>query len=104
MPRQPMEDRLADGRWIYIRDHRIEWGGIATVYTDVTPIKNMQQLYMELAATDALTGLVSRRFFEDRLNHAVARCKRLNETLALLSIDLDYFKEVNDSFGHDAGD
>lgn len=101
---EPMEERLGDGRWVYIRRHSIKHGGLATVFTDVTPIKEMQAIYEKLAAQDTLTGLVSRRFFEDRLQHAVSLVKRLGHTMSVLYIDLDDFKPINDSFGHDTGD
>jgi diguanylate cyclase (GGDEF)-like protein len=101
---EPREDRLADGRWIYVREHSIEHGGLAAVFTDVTPIKKLQAVYEKLASQDALTGLMSRRLFEDRLDHAIALAKRLRQSLSLLYIDLDNFKPINDSFGHDAGD
>jgi diguanylate cyclase (GGDEF)-like protein len=100
----PREDHLKDGRWIFIRDHSIEHGGLATVFTDVTSIKELQAVYEKQAAQDALTGLVSRRLFEDRLEHAISVVRRLGHALALLYIDLDDFKPINDSFGHDAGD
>jgi diguanylate cyclase (GGDEF)-like protein len=101
---EPREDRLGDGRWVYIRDHSIEHGGLATVFTDVTPIKQLQALYEKQAAQDALTGLFNRRFLEDRLDHAIALAKRLGNTISLLYIDLDRFKPINDRLGHDAGD
>ncbi|MBV9829088.1 MAG: diguanylate cyclase [Alphaproteobacteria bacterium] len=100
----PREDRLHDGRWVYIRDHSIEQGGLATVFTDVTPIKELQALYEKLATQDALTGLLNRRFLEDRLNHAIAVARRHLNTIAMLYIDLDHFKPINDKLGHDAGD
>lgn len=101
---EPREDRLADGRWIYVREHSIEHGGLAAVFTDVAPIKKLQAVYEKLASRDTLTGLMSRQLFEDRLDHAIALAKRLGQTLSLLYIDLDDFKPINDKFGHDAGD
>lgn len=57
-----------------------------------------------LALHDELTGLSNRRLFQDRLDNALARARRKGEPLGLLSIDLDQFKRVNDTFGHQAGD
>jgi diguanylate cyclase len=57
-----------------------------------------------LALTDPLTGLPNRRAFQDELTRAVGLARRTDSTLALLMIDLDHFKEVNDRYGHAAGD
>ncbi|ANQ84422.1 putative signaling protein [Azoarcus olearius] len=56
------------------------------------------------ASHDALTGLANRRHFEERLEQALARCRRNGQSLALIYIDLDGFKQVNDRHGHATGD
>jgi len=57
-----------------------------------------------LSNTDALTGLRNRRYFLDQLSQEYERSTRLNQTFAMLSIDLDDFKAINDSYGHNTGD
>ncbi|MGC9157935.1 MAG: diguanylate cyclase domain-containing protein [Terracidiphilus sp.] len=57
-----------------------------------------------LALHDALTGLANRRLFEDRMTSAIERCRRTRSEMALLVIDLDGFKDVNDTMGHHTGD
>ncbi len=67
--------------------------------------RKQAQLKLEaLAQTDTLTGLLNRRAFEDRLQHTMLCTERNQEVIALLFIDLDLFKCVNDQFGHHAGD
>ncbi|MEO5701445.1 MAG: diguanylate cyclase [Casimicrobiaceae bacterium] len=74
------------------------------VFTDISELKATQQRLQDLASLDALTGLPNRRMFQDRLAHAIARAERGNHRAAVLFIDLDGFKEINDRLGHDAGD
>jgi diguanylate cyclase (GGDEF)-like protein/PAS domain S-box-containing protein len=71
---------------------------------DVTERKQLQQEITHLAFHDPLTGLANRRLFMDRLDHALAHLRRSNQACAILFIDLDRFKEINDSYGHNAGD
>jgi len=71
---------------------------------DITQQKESEERIRRLAYHDTLTGLANRQLFEDRLAHAVATAGRHQRSLAVLFIDLDRFKPVNDSLGHKAGD
>jgi two-component system, cell cycle response regulator len=67
-------------------------------------MRDNMQLSIEMAITDALTGLYNRRYMETHLATAVDQAMARGKPLALLLLDIDYFKCVNDSYGHDAGD
>jgi len=74
------------------------------IFGDVTEKKQADEKIYHQANYDSLTELPNRQLFQDRLHSAVASAKRNHSQLALLYIDLDRFKEVNDSAGHEAGD
>jgi len=71
---------------------------------DLTALKQAEQRLQEMARSDALTGLPNRRSFEERLEEALARSKRDARALALLFVDVDRFKAINDAHGHPMGD
>jgi diguanylate cyclase (GGDEF)-like protein/PAS domain S-box-containing protein len=74
------------------------------VFSDITKLKESQEKLDHLAHHDPLTGLPNRLLFHDRLQHAMVRAARGNEQLAVIFIDLDRFKNVNDTLGHHVGD
>ena len=71
---------------------------------DISEQKQTNERLTELTLHDPLTGLANRVLFADRLSHAVERSRRARERVAVLFIDFDRFKRVNDSLGHAAGD
>lgn len=71
---------------------------------DITGQKQAEQRLVYLAQYDALTGLPTRALFHDRAIHALARAHREEKLVAIMYLDLDYFKNVNDGLGHHAGD
>jgi diguanylate cyclase (GGDEF)-like protein/PAS domain S-box-containing protein len=74
------------------------------VLRDITERKRLEKEVTQLAFFDALTQLPNRRLFNDRLTQSLTRAKRAQSSLALMFIDLDKFKPINDTHGHEAGD
>ena len=101
----------ADGRvvWIHDRSQVVRDGDgrvmfVQGVMFDITAQKEAELTMQHMAYHDTLTGLPNRAMFEDHLNLAVARARRHDRSVAVLFMDLDGFKDVNDSMGHAAGD
>ena len=78
--------------------------GLVGVIADITTLKEHEHQLEIMAHFDALTQLPNRLLLADRLHQAMQQCQRKNTTLAVAYLDLDGFKTVNDSHGHDAGD
>jgi diguanylate cyclase (GGDEF)-like protein/PAS domain S-box-containing protein len=103
-----MANRL--GEWRHLEAHVTDLradrhiGGVVLNCRDVSERTRLQEQLSRQAYHDDLTGLPNRALFRDRLDHAIARGARTGEPLSLLLVDLDGFKQVNDSLGHDTGD
>jgi diguanylate cyclase (GGDEF)-like protein/PAS domain S-box-containing protein len=100
---------VKDGRTIVvdIATHDLEFGGRGAVLVlaqDVTERLELDNRLRHQAFHDTLTGLANRALFYDRVEHAVARGQRSDDAFAVLFIDLDNFKAINDTVGHSAGD
>ncbi|MFG1261806.1 bifunctional diguanylate cyclase/phosphodiesterase [Xanthobacter aminoxidans] len=128
----PVERRLSDGRWLLMTDRRTADGGVVAIRTDVTALKAVQAELAEanlrateaaaeaqrqnmalieregrirfLAHHDDLTGLPNRVVFRERIGKALYEAAERGEKMALLYLDLDRFKDVNDTLGHPVGD
>jgi diguanylate cyclase (GGDEF)-like protein/PAS domain S-box-containing protein len=77
---------------------------VAAVFNDVTDLERSHRRLRRLALHDQLTGLPNRRFYRERVRSLIELCRREKATFAVCFIDLDDFKDVNDSLGHTAGD
>ncbi|MBZ0126104.1 MAG: PAS-domain containing protein [Rhodocyclaceae bacterium] len=78
--------------------------GLVLLQEDITEHKNYQATLERLATTDHLTGLLNRRAFLDATEREIRRAHRYGQPLALIMLDVDHFKRINDSHGHPAGD
>ncbi|HEX6761252.1 MAG TPA: EAL domain-containing protein [Gaiellaceae bacterium] len=100
-----------DGRVVWVRDEGVVVLGdhgeplyLQGYLLDVTAEREARAQLRQMALYDTLTGLANRAFFHEQLQHAAALRKDAGEQTALLFVDLNHFKEVNDRFGHDVGD
>lgn len=104
----PLYINQLTSKWIKIQAHGlIDNDGVATVQgvvQDITERKNSEATILKQANYDPLTHLPNRSLFDERLNFSVASASRSKERFAVLYIDLDRFKSINDSLGHAVGD
>jgi diguanylate cyclase (GGDEF)-like protein/PAS domain S-box-containing protein len=107
---EEIQDR-PDGRRVWLRTSKLPlWDregkviGLLGTYEDITQRKVAEERVQYLAYYDALTGLPNRTLLQDRLSKALASARRRKDKVALLFLDFDRFKDINDSLGHSVGD
>ncbi len=103
--------RGADGelRWLEthvtpLRDAQGKVGSVLGITRDISEKKRSAELIWKQANFDLLTGLPNRYMFQDRLAQEIKKARRSGGSVALLFIDIDFFKEINDTLGHESGD
>ncbi|MFZ1171040.1 MAG: PAS-domain containing protein [Bradyrhizobium sp.] len=103
-PNASRVDELPNGRFILLTRQPMEGGGWVALIEDITERRRVEAEIVHLARHDVLTGLANRAEFNARLEEASKRLKRNGGGVAVMMIDLDRFKAVNDTHGHLAGD
>ncbi len=78
--------------------------GAVLIFKDITERKKLEDKLLKMAKYDSLTGLANRTLFREFLGASMARSDRRKKSTAVMFLDLDHFKEINDTLGHDAGD
>ena len=100
----PLDEKLGDGRWIRVSEREASERRIAGIIFDVSERKKSERAIKRMAETDTLTGLPNRSLFHQSLNSALKHSKRTGDEVAVMLLDLDHFKNVNDTMGHPVGD
>jgi diguanylate cyclase (GGDEF)-like protein len=99
-----VERRIGPEKWILVNEHCTPDGGTVVLYTDVSDLKQRERRIEHLAHHDALTGLANRTLFRKKLEEALTAAEIDGTTVAVMCLDLDRFKGINDTLGHPTGD
>jgi diguanylate cyclase (GGDEF)-like protein len=101
---KPMDLVMTDGKVLRCHLAILPGGGRMLIYSDVTDIVRHAEELERLATTDGMTGINNRRHFLTLADREWAKASRYGRPISFLMIDIDYFKAINDNFGHQVGD
>jgi diguanylate cyclase (GGDEF)-like protein len=111
VPRRSFETDLLDGRWLWMDQTTLPNGWVLTVGADITALKHNEKTLrqaheaaLQASRTDLLTDLPNRHHILEHLDEALVTDRQSGLGLCVAIIDIDHFKAVNDTYGHDAGD
>jgi diguanylate cyclase (GGDEF)-like protein len=98
------QQRLRDHCWLEISNNPIPSGGFVSIHKDITERKITEEKLAYIARHDSLTGLFNRSFFKHKLGEIIKQAQKNQRRFALIYLDLNQFKKVNDTLGHKLGD
>ena len=103
-PSSAFEQKLGDGRWLRVSKQRTKSGRVVGILTDISERRESAAIIERMALHDALTQLPNRTQFQNKLTDAIVHADRTGEYVGLMLLDIDHFKDVNDTLGHPSGD
>jgi diguanylate cyclase (GGDEF)-like protein len=103
-PHVVFERPIGDDRWVLVNEYRTRDGSTVVLYTDISELKRRENQVRHMAYHDALTGLPNRASFQQRAEQILAGTQMRGGAMAVMYLDLDRFKTVNDLIGHAGGD